>query len=143
MMKRAGLAWFVFGAGFLSSAAAFGLSTQLDSLPSLMSRGDYAAARQVIASDTRQAIGACRALAPDARARCKVRAHARERVARADLAARYYGTVAAAREAQQARVRASYDVARADCAGHVGRERSACVAAARQAQDRAVALAHP
>ena len=60
---------------------------------------------------------------------------------KADLAARYYGTVAAARDAQQARVRASYEVARAECSDRVGRERAACVATARRPGTRGTELA--
>ena len=139
---RTGLAWILFGAAFLGSAAAFGLSTQVDSLPSLMSRGDYAAARQALASEARQAIGHCRSLdSGEARSRCKVRARAEDRVRKADLAARYYGTVSAARDAQRARVRASYDVARAECSSRVGHERTECVTAARRLEARGTELA--
>lgn len=142
-MKRTGLAWFLFGGGFLFSAAAFGLSSQLDSPPSLMSRADHAAARQVIDSEMRRAIGQCRGLEAHERAVCKVRARAENRVRRAELAARYYGTIAAAREAQEARVRAGYEVARAQCNDRVGRERTSCLTAARTDRNQSLALARP
>jgi hypothetical protein len=141
-MKRTGLAWFLFTGGFAFSAAAFGLTAQLDSLPTLMSRGDYDVARRVIASETRQALGRCRAVEPaEERNLCKARAKAEDRVKKADLGARYYGTVAAARDAQQARIRASYDVARAQCGSRVGRDRVTCLAESRRHAAPPLALA--
>lgn len=141
-MKRSTVVVLCTGA-FLFSAAAFGISSHVDSPPTLMSRADYAAARQVIESETRQAVGRCRAIDGAARDLCKAQARAEERVKKADLAARYFGTVAAAEEAKIARVRAEYDLARARCATVAGAERGGCLSAARSEKARAIAEARP
>jgi hypothetical protein len=64
-------------------------------------------------------------------------------VQRAQLAARYHGTVSSAAEVQQARVKATYDVARARCAAQVGDPRLDCLRAAREERNRALAEAAP
>ena len=128
--------------GFLSSAAAFGINAHMDSTPpSLMSRDDYASARQEIASEARQAVGRCRAMDGDARELCRAQARAEERVRLAELNARYRGTFRAAEEAKEARLRASHDIARAQCAAAGGPARSECIAAARDERVRALAQA--
>lgn len=141
-MKRSTL-YVLFPGAFLFSAAAFGIGSQMDSPPSLMSRSDYAVARQAIESEARQALGACRSVESAARDLCKARARADERVKQADLRARYLGTVAAADEAKVARVRAEHDLARAQCGSASGAERGECLTAARALKARAIAEARP
>jgi hypothetical protein len=141
-MKRSTL-YVLFSGAFLFSAAAFGIGSQMDSPPSLMSRGDYAAARQAIESEARQAVGACRAAEGAARDVCRAQAKAEERVKQADLRARYLGTVAAVEEAKVARVRAEHDLARAKCGAVGGAERGECLTAARALKVRAIAEARP
>jgi hypothetical protein len=141
-MKRSTVALLCTGAIFFS-AAAFGISSHVDSPPTLMSRADHAAARQAIESEARQALGRCRALEGTARELCKAQARAEERVKKAELAARYFGTVAAAEEARVARVRAEYDFARARCGAVVGAERGECLSAARAGKPEATGQASP
>lgn len=141
-MKRSTVVVLCTGA-FLFSAAAFGISSHVDSPPTLMSRADYAVARQAIESETREAIGRCRGLDGNARELCKAQARAEERVKKADLSARYLGTVAAAEEAKVARVRAEYDLARARCGTAGGAERGECLSAARAEKVRAIAEVRP
>lgn len=141
-MKRSTL-YALFTGGFLFSAAAFGIGSQMDSQPSLMSRADYAAGRQAIESETRQAVGRCRSLDGQAREMCKAQARAEERVKKADLTARYLGTVTAHEEAKLARVRAEYDLARVKCGVESGAQRGECLTAARAVKVRAIAEARP
>lgn len=141
-MKRSTVVVLCTGA-FLFSAAAFGISSHVDSPPTLMSRADYAVASQAIESQARQAAGRCRSMEGPARDLCKAQVRAQERVSKADLAARYFGTVAAAEEAKVARVRAEYDLARARCASAAGAERGECLSAARAQKVRAIAAARP
>lgn len=141
-MKRSTLPVLFTGA-FLFSAAAFGIGSQMDSPPSLMSRGDYAAARQVIESEARQAMGACRSEEGHQRDLCRAQVRAEERVKQADLRARYLGTVAAAEEAKVARVRAEHDLARAKCGAASPTERGECLTAARATKVRSIAEARP
>jgi hypothetical protein len=141
-MKRSTIAVLCSGA-FLFSAAAFGISSHVDSRPSLMSRSDYASGKQQIESEAKQALGRCRAVEGQARELCRAQARADERVKKADLAARYLGTHAAAEEAKAARVRADYDLARARCGSASDDERGDCLTAARTDKVRANAEARP
>jgi hypothetical protein len=127
----------------LFSAAAFGLSLAVDTPRTLMARPDYASARQAIESDVRAAIGRCRLVDVRERDVCKAQARAEARVRRADLDVRYRGTVAAANEAQLARAKAQFEVARARCDAAAGNARAECLSAARAEKSRAYAQARP
>ncbi len=133
----------LFTGAFLFSAASFGISSHVDSKPSLMSRSDYAVGKQEIESETRQAAGKCRAVDGSGRELCKARARAEDRVRKADLAARYFGTVAAAEEARLARVRAGYDVAKVQCGALDSDARAKCLVEARSDKVRSLAEARP
>jgi hypothetical protein len=74
---------------------------------------------------------------------CRAEVRADERVQKAELAARYHGTVAASADARTARVKAAYDVARARCASHTAEDRMDCLRAAREERNRQVAQAAP
>lgn len=137
-MKRTTLTLLFSGAA-LFSAASFGISAHVDSRPSLMSRSDYAVGKQVIDSETKQAVGQCRSMESSGRELCKARARAEERVKKADLAARYFGTVAAAEEAKLVRVRAGYDVAKVQCGTLDSDARAQCLEEARSDKARSVA----
>ncbi len=134
---------FLFSGAFLFSAAAFGISSHVDSKPSLMSRSDYSVGKQEIESESRQAVSRCRSMEGSGRELCKARARAEERVKKADLAARYFGTVAAAEDARLARVRAGYDVAKVQCGALDSDARSQCLVDARSDKARSLAEARP
>jgi len=133
----------VFMATLLFSAAAFGLSFAVDSPRTLMSRSDYASARQAIESQTRAALGQCRAVEAATREICRAQARAAERVHRAELDARYRGTVAAAADLRVARAKGDFEVARARCNVLDAAERAQCLQAARTTEAKAVAAARP
>ena len=122
----------------LVSAAAFGIGSAVDSPRSLMSPVDYGQAKHAIESETRQAIGKCRDEDSRARDLCKAQARAEERVRKADLEARYRGTVAAAAEAKLARAKAQYDVARVKCGNERGEDKLACLRSARAEKAKAL-----
>lgn len=126
-----------------ASLAAVGIGATVDTPRTLMSRADYAEGRKAIEATSRQALGACRTVAVAERELCKARVRAEERIQRAELAARYHGTVAAAAEVKQARVKAGYDVARARCSSQLADDRTACLRAARDERNRALAEAAP
>ena len=132
-----------FMASLLFSAAAFGLSFAVDSPRTLMSRSDYALARQAIAAESRAALGQCRGVESAAREICRAQARAVERVHRAELDARYRGTVAAAADVRVARAKADFEVARARCNVLDSAQRGQCLQLARTAEARAVAAARP
>jgi hypothetical protein len=134
-------------AGFIGSvlfsAAAFGLSFAVDTPRTLMSRSDFVLARQAIQDETRAALGRCRSVEMPAREVCRVEARAAERVHRAELDARYHGTVAAAAEVRVVRAKADFEVARARCNSLASAERLECLQAARTTEAKAVAAARP
>lgn len=134
----------VYLAGFLGvflSLAALGIGAAVDMPSTLMSRGDYNAAKKVIEAAARKAMAGCRDLQGSDKDICKAEAHAGERIKVADLEARYHGTVAAAEDAREAHARAGYDVAKARCVSREGNARVECLRAAREDQTRALAEA--
>jgi hypothetical protein len=123
----------------LVSAAAFGISTAVDSPRSLMSPVDYGEAKQAIEGETRMALARCRDQDGQAKDVCKAEARAEERVRKADLEAQYRGTVGAAADAKLARAKAQYEVAKAKCSDQRGEDKLSCLRNARA--DKAKALA--
>lgn len=121
-----------------ASMAAVGIGAAVDTPRTLMSPADYAVLKKAVEAETRLALAACRPLPGAQRDVCKAQARADERIKRADLQARYHGTVAAAEDAREARVKAHYDVARARCAGQSGEERMECLRAAREERNRSI-----
>lgn len=123
---------------FLVSAAAMGISSAVDAPRSLMAPSDYAEAKRAIETEARLALAKCH---DDGHARdvCRAEARADERVRKADLEARYRGTVGAAADAKLARAKAKYDVARVRCGIEHGEDRLACLKAARAEKTRALA----
>jgi hypothetical protein len=128
----------VLGA-LMFSAAAFGISAAVDSPRTLMSRGDYAVARKAIEGEARIALARCRAAEGGTRDICKAEARAGERVRKADLDARYHGTVSAAADAKLAHAKAHYDVAKAKCGGIPGDGKVECLQSARAEKAKALA----
>jgi hypothetical protein len=138
-MKRTTLYVSLTGALFFS-AAAFGISSAVDMPRTLMSRADYGVAKQAVVTESRVALSRCRDLEGSAKDVCKAEVRADERVKRAELDARYHGTVAAASDLNVARARARYDVAKAKCGAEVsGEQRSQCMQVARSDKAKAAA----
>jgi len=123
----------------VASVAAVGIGASLESPRSLMTRQDYADARQVMDSQTRSALAQCRPLEGAAKTLCRATANADERIRRAELEARYRGTVESESEVRLAKVRAAFDVARARCNERMGEARSVCLTSARTERARALA----
>lgn len=134
-MKRATV-YVTASLALLLSVAALGIGAAVDTPRTLMSRGDYAKGRQAIESETRMVFARCRIESGTARDICKAEARALEREKLADLSARYHGTVAAAADARQARVRAQFDLAKARCSAHAGDARVECLRTAREDRGR-------
>jgi len=120
------------------SAAAFGISSAMDTPRTLMSRADYSVAKKAIEGETRVSLGRCRDVEGTAREICKAEVRAEERVKKADLDARYHGTVSAAADARLARAKAQYDVAKAKCGSYASEQKSECLKSARAEKARAL-----
>lgn len=128
---RSNGAFAAFLAALVMGALTVGLDAVLDTPRTLMSSGDYARAGSAIAARTQAALGHCRRLEGGARRLCQTRAYANERIAKADLEERYYGTEQAAAAARDQREHARWQLARARCAGTGATELHQCLDSAR------------
>ena len=137
-MKRTTLFSTIAGA-ILVSATALGISAAVDSPRSLMSPVDYGAAKKAIEGEAHAALIKCRDLEASTRDLCRAEAKADERIRKADLAAQYHGTVAAAAESKLARAKAQYDLARAKCSDQHGEDKISCMRSARAEKARSLA----
>lgn len=126
---------------FFFGAAALGIDAAMDSPRTLMSRPDRDKALTAIERTTRAALAQCRTGVDATRALCRTRAQAEDRIARAELDARYYGTVEAETNANLVRARARFEVARDECFAGTGSDRARCMSEARNGEAKAVALA--
>jgi len=128
--------------GFLVAVvAAAGIGATFDSPRSLMTRQDYAQARAVVETQTRNAFAHCRALEGRERQLCRAHARGDGRVRKAELESRYRGTVEAAADGRLAKARAAFELARVRCNDRAGEEKSSCLSAARAERSRALAAA--
>lgn len=89
------------------------LHLAVDTPPSLMSRADRAAELGAIRAEARLALARCRTAGPQERAICRAEARASERIAAAALEARYRGTLLAQEEALREQSRALHGLAEA------------------------------
>jgi len=121
------------------AAAGYGLQSAMSTPPTLMSPADHDQAWRSIDQATRAALGRCRGLSESRRETCRAQARARDRVDKAELDARYYGTTQAQAHAQEVRARARFDIVRSECEAR-GADRASCLAEARTAQAKALAL---
>ena len=119
-------------------AAGYGLQAAISSPPTLMSPSEHDREWRSIEQATRTALGRCRGLAEGHRALCRATARAHDRVQKAELDARYLGTVQAEAHAQEVRARAEFDMARAECEAR-GSDRASCISEARTGQAKALA----
>jgi hypothetical protein len=127
-------------AAMFFGAAGYGIQSAFDTPPTLMSAGDHDREWRSIEGRTRADLARCRHEPAAARESCRLRARAADRVAKAELDARYYGTVQAEARARQMRARARFEVARADCLAR-GADRARCLTEARSERDKALAAA--
>lgn len=130
-------------AAILISLTALGIGATVDSPRSLMSLQDYQEARRALEAESRVALARCRAFEGAQKEVCRAQARGEDRVGRAELEARYRGTVAAEADVGLARARTRYEVARARCSERADADRGACLTAARAEKARALAEARP
>lgn len=123
------------------SLAALGIRAAVDNPPTLMSPVDFSQMKKTIEANTRLALSRCRDAAGSDREVCRTQARADERVQKAELHARYYGTVSAMSAARTVRAKASFDVAKARCSSQMGEERADCLRLARVERNKLLAQA--
>lgn len=123
------------------SLAALGIGAAVDTPRTLMSPSDFALGKRAIEAETRLAMARCREVPGALRDVCKAEARGEERIRKAELNARYHGTVSAHDEVRLARAKALYDVAKARCGSRLGEERVDCLRAAREDRSKSLAVA--
>ena len=116
-------------APILLLALAIGIGAT-ESPRSLISQNEYLEARRGLDSEARLALATCRAVEGPEKGICRATARGEDRVRRAELEARYRGTVGAEVQIAEARARMRFEVAKAACLASV-EDRKACLAAAR------------
>ena len=141
-MKRSTLLVAAFLAAGLS-VAAIGIRAAVDTPRTLMSPDIHQQLKREVEATARLALGKCREAAGLEREICKAEARAAERVALADLAARYHGTYTAQEEAVSVRAKASFDVAKARCGAKTADARVECLKQARDERNRMLAESRP
>lgn len=100
-------------ASLLAAAMAAGIGAGMESPRTLMTPHDYVEARKALEAETRFALGECRKLEGLEKLVCRAQARGEDRVRKAQLEARYRGTVAAEAHVDAARAKARYELARA------------------------------
>ena len=125
------------------SVAALGIRAAVDTPRTLMSPDIHQSLKREVEASTRLALAKCREVSGVERDVCKAQARAAERVALADLAARYHGTHAALEEAALVRAKASFDVAKVRCTAKSAEARVDCLKEAREERNRLLAEARP
>lgn len=106
-----------------------------------MSKADYQAARARIESDHKADRAACNSLAANAKDICVHEATAKEKVARAELEARYSGKADDQRKLLVVRAETAYAVAKERCDDQAGNAKDVCVKEARAVETKALAEA--
>lgn len=125
------------------SVAALGIRAAVDTPRTLMSPDIHQQLKREIGAATRLALAKCREATGTDREVCKAEARAAERVALADLGARYHGTHAALEEAASTRAKASFDVAKVRCSAKASEARVECLREARDERSRLLAESRP
>jgi hypothetical protein len=141
-VTRRRTALYATAASALLLTLALGIGAAVESPRSLLSQQVYVEARRALDAESRMALGQCRSLEGREKAICRAAARGDDRVRRAELEARYRGTVGAEAEVAGVRARARYEVAKAGCLARYD-ERVSCLSAARAERARALADARP
>jgi osmotically-inducible protein OsmY len=127
----------------IAAAIAFAFSASAMAAQA-MSDNDYKAAQKNIAADYKSAKAGCGSLSANAKDVCMAEAKGKEKVAKAELEARYKPSDKARYNVSIARAEADYAVAKEKCDDKAGNEKTACVkeAAAVETRAKADAKAH-
>lgn len=124
-------------------AMAIGLAVSVAAVAQTMARNQYKSARSGLTAEHKSAAAACGSLSGHAKDICRVEASGNEKVAKAELRARYKPSDNASYKVRIARADADYSVAAEKCNAKAGNGKDLCVkqatAAAGAARDDAMA----
>ena len=120
-------------------AVAIGFAFNIAALAETMSRHDYSSSKDSISAQFKTDKNACQALSGNAKDICIAEAKGKEKVAKADLEARYKDTIEARYEARVAKAEAEYSIAKQKCDDQAGNVKDVCIKAAQAAETSAKA----
>jgi len=104
-----------------------------------ISKDEYKSGKDKAAADYKAAKGNCKSLSGNAKDICMAEAKGKEKVAKAELEARYKDTDKARKDALVAKAEADYSIAKEKCEDQKGSARSACKKDAKSAYSAAKA----
>ncbi len=122
-----------------SIATAFALAFSTGAIAQSMSKADYTSAKDSIAAEYKSANKACGSMSGNTKDICVAEAKGKEKVAKADLEARYTPSNNNNYAVSIARADADYSVAREKCDDKAGDAKTVCVKDAKAAQSKATA----
>jgi cytochrome c5 len=122
-----------------SIATAFALAFSAGAIAQSMSKADYTSAKDSIAAEYKSANKACGSMSGNTKDICVAEAKGKEKVAKADLEARYTPSNNNNYAVSIARADADYSVAREKCDDKAGDAKTVCVKDAKAAQSKATA----
>ena len=120
-------------------AVAIGLAFSFGAMAQSMSKDEYRAGTDTIVAEFKSAKASCDALSANAKDVCMAEANGKEKVAKAELEARYKPSEKARYDARVAKAQADYSVAKEKCDDKAGNEKDVCVKEAKAAETRAKA----
>lgn len=106
---------------------AIGLAFSVGALAQTMSRDQYKSGKRGIAAEYKIATAACGSFSGNAKAICQAEASGKEKVARAELKAKYRPSENASNKVRIARTDADYAVAKEKCDALAGETKSHCL----------------
>ena len=115
-------------------AAALGVAASAGAAAQVMSKGEYQSAKDSIAAELTSARADCQSLSANAKDICTAKAGGRDKVAKADLEARYKPSENAHYELRLARADSNYRVAIEICDDSAGNVKDVCVKEAKAAE---------
>ena len=115
-------------------AAAIGFAAGTGAMAQTMSKSEYQSSRDGIAAEFTSAKADCQSLSGNAKDICNAKAGGRDKVAKADLEARYKPSESARYELRLARADADYRVAIEICDDSAGNVKDVCVKEAKAAE---------
>jgi hypothetical protein len=120
-------------------AIAIGLALSFGATAQSMSKDEYKASTAAIVAEAKSARVSCGSLSANAKDVCMAEANGKEKVAKAELKARYKPSDKTRYGASVAKAQADYSVAREKCDDKAGNEKDVCVKEAKAAETRAKA----
>jgi len=120
-------------------AAAIALAFGAGALAENMSKDQYGTGKDAIAAEFKAAMAACGTLAGNANDICKAEASGSEKVARAELDAKYKPSNDATYKVSVAKAKAAYAAAKEKCDDKAGNQKDVCVKEAKAAETAAIA----